>query len=164
MLNSQGSRLWWMHHPSLHSRRALPPCLRNPKCPHVFATPNAGTVHTAQCGDQCEGEALLAIHIGCLLEAQSYCQGRQVPTTLSNGRAVLAPQNVPGPPNRLAGLHKRALNRLPNQPHAPVPPLHQPHTLCPLCKPNMCNSTNCAALVPRISLPFLWTPNNIRVT
>ena len=54
------------------------------------------------------------------------------------------------PPNRLVTLRQRALNRLPNQPHAPVPPPHQPvpHTLCPLCKLNMCNSPKCAILEP----------------
>ena len=30
VLNSQGLRLWWMHHPSPQSRRS-PPWLRNPK-------------------------------------------------------------------------------------------------------------------------------------
>ena len=44
-----------------------------------------------------------------------------------------------------------------------VPPFYQPHTLCPLCKLTMCNSSKCAILVPRNSLPFFWTPNNIRV-
>ena len=31
VLNSQGSRLWWLHHPSLESRWTLCPWLRNPK-------------------------------------------------------------------------------------------------------------------------------------
>ena len=67
------------------------------------------------------------------------------------------------PPNRLVGLCNRVLNQVPNQPHAQLPPPHQPapHTLCLLCKLNMCNSSKCAILVPRSSLPFLWTPNNI---
>ena len=34
VLNSQGSRLWWLHHPSLQSRRTLPQCLGNPKRRH----------------------------------------------------------------------------------------------------------------------------------
>ena len=31
VLNSQGSRLWWLHHPSLQCCPTLPPWLRNPK-------------------------------------------------------------------------------------------------------------------------------------
>ena len=53
-------------------------------------------------------------------------------------------------------LAGRALNQLPNQPHAQLPPPNQPvpHTLCPLCKLDMCNSSKCAIFVPRNSLPF----------
>ena len=79
---------------------------------------------------------------------------------------ALLPPEQSQPPNRPGRLHNRALNQLPNQPRAQLPPSHQPlpHTLCFLCKLNMCNSSKCAILVPCTSLPFLWTPNSIRVT
>ena len=62
--------------------------------------------------------------------------------------------------NRLLKLLKQALNQLRNQPHAPMPPHHQPvpHTQCLSCKLNMCNSSKCAILVPGSSLAFLWIP------
>ena len=40
VLNSQGSRLWWLHHPSLQSRRTSPPRRRNPKTPAQPAQPS----------------------------------------------------------------------------------------------------------------------------
>ena len=67
------------------------------------------------------------------------------------------------PTNRLVGLRKRAPNRLLNQPHAPLPPPHQPvtHSLCLSCKVNVCNSSKCAILVPTSFLLFLWIPKKI---
>ena len=54
-------------------------------------------------------------------------------------------------------------NWLPNQPPAQLLPPHRPvpRTLCLLCKLNMFNCSKCAILIPRSSLPFLWTPNNV---
>ena len=39
VLNSQGSRLWWLHHPSLQNRRTLPLLLHDPKCRHSAHSP-----------------------------------------------------------------------------------------------------------------------------
>ena len=63
-------------------------------------------------------------------------------------------------------LLKQVLNRMPNQPHAPVPLHHQPvpHTQCLSCKLSMCNNSKCAILVHKRSILFLWIPNNIGIT
>ena len=76
-LNSQGSRPCQLHHPSLHSGRTTP------------AQP------TAHCGGKSEPQALLAVHIGCLLEAQSYRHGRRYRQQLT-GRPI--PPNVSSSP------------------------------------------------------------------
>ena len=100
------------------------------------------------------------------------CEEKWMPQDLASPKkSVPAPKVRAKPaPNRLVSLSKQVLNRLPNAPHAPLPPRHQPvpHTQCPSCKLNMCNSSECAILVPGSSTPFLWmvrkSPNNIGTT
>ena len=59
------------------------------------------------------------------------------------------------PPNGLVWLCKRALNRLPNQPRAPLPPPHQPvqHTPCLSCTPSL-SYMNCPDLVQCVPTPL----------
>ena len=87
---------------------------------------------------------------------ESRIKARRRPTRVCPVRCLPPRQE---PPNRLVRLLKQALNRQPNQPHAPLPPHRQPvpHTQCPSCKLNMCHSPKCAILIPESALPFLGT-------
>ena len=62
-----------------------------------------------------------------------------------------------GPQTGWSAFPSRRLNWLPNKPHAPLPPHHQPvlHTQSLTCKLNMCNTSKSVFLVPETSTPFL---------
>ena len=95
---------------------------------------------------------------GKLYFTPDICEEKWIPKDLAPPKKLVpAPaQEQNQPPNRPVRLYNRVLNWPPKQPHAQLPPPQLvPHTLCPLCKVNVCNGPKCAILVPKPSLLFL---------